>query len=228
MNVTLTTNNRSQWILISEIQFDSIPIYLNREILIIHYWHWLLFAFILLIILLIFFYISWIQTSHPSLSLKNPLKLEIPRIDCWNRNPSYISSISKNDLHHHLIISTTNSIHSSDFSSTTMSTINPYLTAISNDTTNLTTNPYSSVDMYIDSLWKNIQGPCGNSTYECLLPLKDSQLMMRPCWKDEQLIVGQVYSTMNGCFGTVRLVTTSKYHWNSLDFSWLSLSSSSI
>jgi hypothetical protein len=58
--------------------------------------------------------------------------------------------------------------------------------------------------MYINSLQKNIQGPCGNSTYECLSPLNESQSKFISQWNDEQLIVGQVYSRINGCFGKVR------------------------
>jgi discoidin domain receptor family protein 2 len=63
LNITLDFNNRSKWILISEIQFDSIPINLLilKDISIIHYWHWLFFSFILLIILLIFIYIHLFQ-----------------------------------------------------------------------------------------------------------------------------------------------------------------------
>ncbi|CAF4399525.1 unnamed protein product, partial [Adineta steineri] len=72
----------SQWILISEIQFDSIPIDFNKSqfinikttflnndddngVSIVHYWHWLFFALsvlILFIVSLVFVYINWIQT----------------------------------------------------------------------------------------------------------------------------------------------------------------------
>ncbi len=94
------------------------------------------------------------------------------------------------------MISTTNSINGSDFNST----INSYLTPISNQKTNLTTNPYSSVEMYISSIQKNIQGPCGNSTYECLSSLHECP---SPRWNSEQLIIGQAYSTMSGNYGKV-------------------------
>jgi len=64
LNITLNFNNRSKWILISEIEFDSIPINLSNQISIIHYWHWLVFGFILLIILFIFIYIHLFQIYY--------------------------------------------------------------------------------------------------------------------------------------------------------------------
>jgi hypothetical protein len=96
LKIILTFNNRSKWILISEIIFDSMPIinntplitttyippligkrylvfvlfkisniYVDEGVSIAQYWHWLLLAtslLILLIVLLIFGYIQWIQT----------------------------------------------------------------------------------------------------------------------------------------------------------------------
>jgi hypothetical protein len=101
LKIILTFNNRSKWILISEVIFDSMPIInhiplltttninhlppligkehvfcglkffeklvicLDEGVSIVQYWHWLLLAsslFILLIVLLIFGYVQWIQT----------------------------------------------------------------------------------------------------------------------------------------------------------------------
>lgn len=78
-----------------------------------------------------------------------------------------------------------------------MSTIHSYLTGIS--------NPYSSIDIL-----NNIQGPCGNNTYECLNQLSSSKVILQ--LKDEQIIIGQVYSAINGCFGTVRIKIVGKIH----------------
>jgi hypothetical protein len=50
---------------------------------------------------------------------------------------------------------------------------------------------------------ESIQGPCGNSTYKFLSPLNDSSSKMIPHVDDEQLVIEQLYSTINGCFGTV-------------------------
>jgi hypothetical protein len=80
LKITLTFNNRSKWILISEVQFESKPIinpiplltttidtvhYLDNGTSIVQYWYWLLLAsglLIILIILLIFIYIQWVKT----------------------------------------------------------------------------------------------------------------------------------------------------------------------
>ncbi|CAF1084469.1 unnamed protein product [Rotaria sordida] len=255
LNIILTFNNRSKWILISEIQFDSLPININISKLVtikkinnhlpnlidtyvstVHYWLWSILALsfiILFIFLLIYTYIRWTQTyqqQNKFCNITNRLKFgstyrAIPRMGSCinNRNTSYIPSISNNDIHHYLIISTNNtskSMNNSDFSPTTMSTIyqssiiDPYLTAISNDTPTLITNPYSSIDMYTSSLSdtplsientiKNIQGPCGNSTYESLVSLNDSQsTIFIPRINNKELIIEQPYSTINGCFGTI-------------------------
>lgn len=51
----------------------------------------------------------------------------------------------------------------------------------------------------------SIQGPCGNSTYQPLSPTNTyecASLISRI--SDEQLIVEERYSTISGCFGTVR------------------------
>ncbi|CAF3598743.1 unnamed protein product [Rotaria sp. Silwood1] len=255
LNVILNFNNRSKWILISEIQFDSIIININTPKLLtiteinkhlstiinnnvsnIHYMHWLIFALsfiILFLVSLVYIYIRWTQTYEEQskfFNVTNRLKLgptyrTIPRMGSCinNRNTSCISSMSDNDIRHHLIISTTNSsksMNNSDFSPTTMSTIyqssvtDPYLIAISKDTPISTMNPYSSVDMYTGSLSdipisiqntiKNIQGTCGNSTYESLFSLNDSQsTMLIPRINNKELIVEKSYSKINGCFGTI-------------------------
>jgi len=121
-------------------------------------------------------------------SLKNHLKFNLSQLDCC---------IKTNDIHHHLIISTPNSLNNSDFTSTTMSTINSYLSAISNHSKDLTEQI-------------TLQGPCGNNTYQCLSKLNDYQSMFITHWKDEQLIIGQIYSTINGYFGTVKLIRLLK------------------
>jgi len=138
LNIILTFNNKSQWILISEIQFNSIPINLSNlkdidnETSIIHYWHWVFFLLILFIILLIFIFIHLIQTYH-----QYDFKFHIPGIGCC------INHIN-NDIHHHLIVSKTNSINSSDFNPATMSTINSYLTAKLNHSMNLVSEIFIS------------------------------------------------------------------------------------
>jgi len=86
-------------------------------------------------------------------------------------------------------------LNNSNFTSTTISTINSYLSAISNHS--------------IEQI--SIQGPCGNNTYECLSKLNDYQSMFISHWKDEQLIIGQIYSTINGYFGTVRIFILLKF-----------------
>lgn len=85
------------------------------------------------------------------------------------------------------MVSTTNSMKSSNISP--MSTIHSYLTTLS--------HPYSSID--IPNI---IQGSCGNNTYECL---KDFLSATIPQIDDKQIIIGKVYSNMNGCFGMVRI-----------------------
>lgn len=89
MKVTLTFNDRSKWILISEVLFETQPIIkpipllttTNRNHLpssigrknadpginMIQYWHWLLLAISLLLLLmalLIIFYLQWIQSTQ--------------------------------------------------------------------------------------------------------------------------------------------------------------------
>ena len=49
-----------------------------------------------------------------------------------------------------------------------------------------------------------IQGACGNSTLQCLSTGKSLASMPIPRFNDEQLIVEERYSTIDGCFGTVR------------------------
>ncbi|CAF3569586.1 unnamed protein product [Adineta steineri] len=265
LNIIFTFNNRSQWILVSEIQFDSIPIDLNKSqfinikttflnndddngVSIVHYWHWLFFALsvlILFIVSLVFVYINWIQTYqqhcklYKSFHMRDDLKINssyraIPQIGCCinNSNTSYLSSISNNDMCHRLIVSTpdsSRSMKSSEYSPITLSTIyqsnvDSYLTAVTNETASLTTNPYFTIDMYTNmipdstvatqSTIKSIQGPCGNSIYECLLPLNDLSSIIIPHVNEEQLTVEQLYSTRNGSYGTVYRGYLSFYYVN--------------
>ncbi|CAF1587743.1 unnamed protein product [Rotaria magnacalcarata] len=255
LNVILTYNNRSKWILISEVQFDSVPIDRNIPQLItlkdvyyrqpgvvdvdisnVHLWHWIMFGsslILLFIASLVYTYIRWSQTYDQGskfYSVANNLKIGStyraisPMGSCISpSNTSCLSSNSNNDIRHNLIISASNSsrsMNNSDFSATTMSTIyqsssiDPYLTATSIDTSNLTTDRYSSIDMYTSSLSdttigtenkiKNIQGPCGNNTYESLFPLNETQsTIFIPRVSNKDLIIEQSYSTINGSFGTM-------------------------
>lgn len=83
-----------------------------------------------------------------------------------------------------------------------------------------------------ENLTPNLQGPCGNCTYQSLSPsdMYDSTRLI-PRINDEQLIVEERYSTVNGCFGTVRRRRrfSIKFRlFSQLDRSWLYLSSSSV
>ncbi|CAF3407810.1 unnamed protein product [Rotaria sp. Silwood1] len=281
LKITLTFNNRSKWILISEVLFDSIPLNINIPLSIItttipttnvnylpplidtgikltQYWHWLLLAsslIILLIVLLMFIYLQWIQSSRHRQKLRQmtahlkfessyqPISMKFPpksRIRCCytttsdstNSESNSTCSISHNDIRRQLIISTTTSpsggtaTSASDFgtistaSPATMSTVyqsvvNPYLTAVTQDTLNVTSNPYASIDVYTNPITfdetmniknsiKSIQGPCGNSLYQSLSPQNDSNVKITiPNIPDEQIIMEERYSTMDGCFGTI-------------------------
>ena len=57
---------------------------------------------------------------------------------------------------------------------------------------------------------KNIQGPCGNSTYESLSLLNERLSTIIPYVNEEQLTIEQLYSTMNGSFGTVKFIASLK------------------
>ncbi|CAF3931113.1 unnamed protein product [Rotaria sp. Silwood2] len=273
LKVTLTFNNRSKWILISEVLFDSIPINTNIPLLtttiqpttlidngikLTQYWHWLLLAsslVLLLIVLLIFIYLQWIQSSQHRRKLcemtahlkfdssYQPISMKFPpksRIHCCytttcdssNSESNSTCSISHNDIRRQLIISTTTSpsggttTSASDFgtistaSPATMSTVyqsvvNPYLTAVTQETLNVTSNPYASIDVYTNPITfdetmhiknpiKSIQGPCGNSLYQSLSTKNDSSVKITmPRIPDEQLIMEERYSTIDGCFGTI-------------------------
>ncbi|CAF3035602.1 unnamed protein product [Rotaria socialis] len=281
LKLTLTFNNRSKWILISEVLFESKPIIksipllttattittattnylpplINNGLSIIQYWHWLLFAsslLLLLIVLLVIFYLQWIQSTRNQKKIRQmtahlkfdssyqPISIKFPaksRINCCyihsNDNTpldgNSTCSTSNNDMRRHLIISTGTSpkcdraTSGSDFgtistaSPATMSTVyqsvlNPYLTAVTQDALNVTSNPYASIDVYtnpitfdeticIENPLKSIQGPCGNSTYQSLSTAKDSNNKPTISYiPDEQLVMEERYSTIEGCFGTI-------------------------
>lgn len=262
LKVSLTFNNRSKWILISEVLFETKPLltantihlspYNDNNMHISQYWYWLLFAICLLIaliVLLIFVYIQWIKTFQEQRKLRKmnkhlkfdsnyqPITYRFPsksRMACCylTSNGSTTSdghstcSISHNDMRRHLIISTTTSpstdraTSSSDFgtistaSPTTVSTIyqsviNPYLTAVANDAPNVTSNPYASIDMYTNPMTisdpiKSIQGPCGNSTFEAQAESKIYDGLANLIRvDDEQLILEECYSSIDGCFGRI-------------------------
>lgn len=218
VNLTLTANNRSEWILISEIQFHSTPInlkgksiemislslrskenFLANTVFLIRYWGW----FVFLISLCIIFFVSIIiYQIHSSSHRINSLKSTRSPVDCCHSNPSSLCSISHPELHQQLILSscttTTDSCnHSDDLSST----INSYLSAISHPTIESDSSMEVSVDC---SPEKTIEGPCGNSLYECLNSFKDFPRKYLPHWQDEQLIIGENYSVNGGKHGTVR------------------------
>ncbi|UJR22292.1 hypothetical protein I4U23_025350 [Adineta vaga] len=250
LNVILTFNSRSKWILISEVQFESIPInsnettiitdilnpkltLINDKVTIIHYWHWLFFAFslfVLLIISFIFIYVNWIHTYRQHWKLSNLKRFHskyrtIPPMDCCmgnNNNSSCTSTISNNDICQQLIVSTPESARSMQssvcspmtISSIYQSNVDSYLTAVSTDTTTtMTANPYFTIEMYANILPdstndpqivpKSIQGPCGNSTYESLSPINESSPSIIPYINEEQLIIEQIYSSINGSFGSI-------------------------
>jgi hypothetical protein len=60
--------------------------------------------------------------------------------------------------------------------------------------------------MFVSSIQKNIQGPCGNNAYECLDSMNEFEPMDIPRWNDEQLIIGQAYSTISGSYGRVTMI----------------------
>lgn len=105
-------------------------------------------------------------------------------------------------------------------SPTTMSTvyqsqINPYLTAISRESSSSTSNPYASIDMYTNPMSPlnssettdysrlNIQGPCGNSMFVSLCNghLMNAKTIERV--NDEQIIVEERFSTSTNPFGMI-------------------------
>ncbi|CAF1363826.1 unnamed protein product [Adineta ricciae] len=249
LNIILTFNSRSKWILISEVQFDSVPIYFNQtqtimdivhpkpipideKVTIIHYWHWLFLAFsllILLIVTLVCVYIHWMHAYRHHWKLSNITKFHskyrtMPPIGCCisNTTPSCTSTISNNDICQQLIVSTpesARSMQSSVCSPMTMSSIyqsniDSYLTAISTDAAMTTPNPYFTIEMYTNvasdsannthMLPKSIQGPCGNSTYEHLPSVNDSSsTSIIPYVNEDQVIVEQIHSPINGSFGSI-------------------------
>jgi hypothetical protein len=56
-----------------------------------------------------------------------------------------------------------------------------------------------------DNLKKNIQGPCGNSTFQLLSTTNDYDgITTIPHIDDEQIIIEERYSINDGCFGMVK------------------------
>ncbi len=69
------------------------------------------------------------------------------------------------------------------------------------------TSPMISSDQIIhrENPIKNIQGPCGNNTFEFVSTMNDFDgrtTISRI--SDDQLIIEERYSTIDGCFGTVK------------------------
>ena len=58
---------------------------------------------------------------------------------------------------------------------------------------------------------KNIQGPCGNSRYESLFLFIDSQPTLIPRVSEMKVIIKQPYSSINGYFGTVKIIRFLKF-----------------
>jgi hypothetical protein len=69
----------------------------------------------------------------------------------------------------------------------------------------LTTMSSSSSDKTFNTedTIQGIQGPCGNSTFESLSTSNEYGTKVIPRINDEQLIIEERYSTIDGCFGTV-------------------------
>jgi len=94
------------------------------------------------------------------------------------------------------------------------------------------TNPLASPNQIMnkENSIKPIQGPCGNSTYQLLSTTNDYDgIITIPHINDEQLIIEERYSIIDGCFGTVKINNFFHlfYKFN-IDCSRLYLSSSSI
>ncbi|CAF0745440.1 unnamed protein product [Didymodactylos carnosus] len=121
-------------------------------------------------------------------------------------------SISNSDIRqnnspqHTLLISTTTSSNNTLKDTIHQTSTNPYLTAITDyENDNMITNPYASIDVCpnnketVDEA-TNIQGPCGNSTYEMKL---DARTIPSPLLviNDEQLIVEEKFG--HGTFGMI-------------------------
>jgi hypothetical protein len=79
---------------------------------------------------------------------------------------------------------------------------------------------------------KSIQGPCGNTLFQSLSLTNDYHgTASIPRINDEQLIIEERYSIIDGCFGTVKINYFNKIFFifkNKIDRSRLYLSSSSI
>ncbi|CAF5050309.1 unnamed protein product [Rotaria magnacalcarata] len=66
------------------------------------------------------------------------------------------------------------------------------------------TSSLSDTTIGTENKIKNIQGPCGNNTYESLFPLNETQsTIFIPRVSNKDLIIEQSYSTINGSFGTM-------------------------
>jgi hypothetical protein len=83
------------------------------------------------------------------------------------------------------------------------------------------TNPMSpSSDKIIntENSIKNIQGPCGNSTFAFLSTGNDYDgITSISRINDEQLIIEERYSTLDGCFGTVKNIRISFHIYIQID-----------
>ncbi len=66
-------------------------------------------------------------------------------------------------------------------------------------------SPPSDKMIDLESSIKNIQGPCGNSTYTFLSTSNEYDgITSISRISDEQLVIEERYSTLDGCFGTVK------------------------
>lgn len=72
------------------------------------------------------------------------------------------------------------------------------------------TSSFTDTIISVQNIIKNIQGPCGNSIYESLLSYSDPQsLLFIPRISNKDVIIEQPYSSINGTFGTVKIINLS-------------------
>ena len=75
------------------------------------------------------------------------------------------------------------------------------------------TNPMSPLDSTETTDYSriSIEGPCGNSTFQALSNVQESDGKIIERINDEQIIIEERYSTLDGRFGTVRSITERQH-----------------
>ncbi|CAF0923382.1 unnamed protein product [Didymodactylos carnosus] len=148
-----------------------------------------------------------------------PISIKFPHNKigcCYNNNTRTLSSdgnstcsISNTDVrqnsspHQTLLVLTTTSSNHTPKNTVYQTLINPYLTATTDyENDNMITNPYSSIDVCSNDKEAtdepiNIQGPCGNCTYEMKSDANTVSSLL--VVNDEQLIVEEKFGS--GTFG---------------------------